>query len=675
MLLARVSYLVVLAGSTMAVLGAFRTGVSWDEPFHVMRLNNYFDHGWFALDWAVDGDKAASGDSNTLVYGPVTMLLLHGLGVLTGVESWGTVGTTPAAYDVHHLGVVLIGLVGTAAAAGITTVLTRSRRWGAFTAAALLALPMWTGHLMFNIKDVPVATGSTLVTLALVTMVSPVAGRRWLRVTCLAAGCLLMIGTRPGMIAALAASLVVLGVGLAVQQRIFGRFGTRRSTLVEVGSGLVLAAAVLVVVYPNVFLRPWKLVTSAEQSANFRDGRDVTAAYIPFHVLAQVPLLLLVFSMIGLVTAFGFVRSGWDADTSHATRLTLVGAQLLALPVVAVLRNSDLYNGLRQLLFATPAWAVLVALGCARVLGWAREKGRVRVVGAVTLVALAAPVLDQVTLFPYQYTYYNVAMDATGIRVPSDYWRVSAPELLADIPTDAQVVCGPTRSSQLGDLAGSPGADGVDPEAMRAGRYSSDSSVDCRTDPLGPLAPAWKAHGLPVTQTQPHDVFYALVDRGHPVPTNCTRLDAVTRERHLRTITMTYVAKCFQGAPELGSETVTLRRDALDVGMLPALWAYAPQGWVMRTSTVGLDAATGSPTLAFRAGESCRTGCRLVMGATAPVGLTAALDGTPVPLEVGTTSTTVRLPPGTDAAWLTFRVPRSRPLHVRSLRIEEGVAP
>ena len=73
----------------MAVVGALRTGVSWDEPFHVMRLRNHLDHGWFALDWSVAAAARPSADSNTLVYAPVTMLLLHGLAVLVGIETLG----------------------------------------------------------------------------------------------------------------------------------------------------------------------------------------------------------------------------------------------------------------------------------------------------------------------------------------------------------------------------------------------------------------------------------------------------------------------------------------------------------------------------------------------------------------------------------------------------------
>ena len=85
-----VSVGVVVAGTVMAVVGALRTGISWDEPFHVMRLRNYFDHGWFSVDWSTDSGGSTAGDNNTLVYGPVAMLLLHGLSVLRRASRAGT---------------------------------------------------------------------------------------------------------------------------------------------------------------------------------------------------------------------------------------------------------------------------------------------------------------------------------------------------------------------------------------------------------------------------------------------------------------------------------------------------------------------------------------------------------------------------------------------------------
>jgi len=664
-LLQWVSLAVVVAGVVMGFLGALRTGVSWDEPFHVMRLRNYLDHGWFGLDWSISQDSAAAGGkgggSNTMVYGPIAMLLLHSLGALLGVEHWNSVSTSPAAYEVRHVGVLLIGLAGTAAAATITRILLGSWRWALVTAATLLALPMWTGHLMFNIKDVPVATGYTITTLALISMVAPVRSNRLVRVLGLAAGIVLMVGTRPAMASAVVIGLLVLLAGTGAA----GRFGNTRTAMAEAVTGLIAAAVVLLATYPEVFAHPLNLLSSAEQSASFRNGQDAVYGYVPFHVLAQTPLLLLGFFVIGLVA----VRTlNWRTDLSQLTRMALVGAQLFALPLVAIAKHSDLYNGLRQLLFATPAWAIIATVGLAHAVSWARANGRLGLVGPVAAMALVAPLLDQVTLFPYQYAYYNLALDATGVHVPSDYWRVSVPELLPSLPTNGQFVCAPTRATTAGAVAGTPSGDSVDPEQLVAGRYSSDSSVDCRTDPLGPLSSLWAANGLPTGDRLPRDTFYALIDRDHQVPSNCTRLAAVERTRHGRGIAMTYVARCRSIAPGLGASPVAFTR-AAGANLAPSQWAYAPEGWVARESSTAIDSAGTRASLTFRVPASCadRT-CTLLLDADAPPDLAAAVNGGP-PRLVGRApvdgAVMVILPPGRTSDWITFTRISGAPLGLR----------
>jgi hypothetical protein len=672
-----ISGLVVLAGAAMAVVGAFHTGISWDEPFHVMRLRNYFAHGWFSLDWAVGKNDTTSGDNNTLVYGPVAMLVLHGFAALLGVEGWHTVSTTPHAYDIRHLGVVIIGLIGTGAAAAITRILLGSWRWALFTAAALLALPMWTGHMMFNIKDVPVATGYTLMTLALVSMVAPVKGHRALRILGLTGGIVLMVGTRPAMATAVVAGVVVLAAGVSVA----GRFGNRRTALLEVGGALTIAAAVLVAIYPNLYANPANLISSAQQSASFRDGTDASWGYVPFFVAVQVPLLLLGFSLVGIASSLRFVRSSWRTDTSQAIRLVLVGTQLFALPLVAVAKHSDLYNALRQLLFASPAWAVLATVGVAVALRRAQDlaperikagrKPRVRLIGVAAGLALLAPVAAQATQFPYQYAYYNLSVDALGLHVPTDYWRVSVPALLPQIPTDGQIVCGPTRSSTLGALAGTPGTNGIAESALVAGRYSSDSSVDCRTDPLGPLAPSWSADGLSLTDALPSDEFYAVIDRNHAVPANCTKLASVNRNRDGRTVSETYVARCHLSTAPLGTAPVAFTRTVVDGNMIPAKWAYAPEGWVMRETLTALDSAGPTAELAFAPASCGAASCSLLIDGDAPADLIATLNGTTVSVRATHGSLTLPLPGDVSDAWITFHRSsgKSLDLRVRSLRL------
>ncbi len=673
------TWAVVCLGAAMAVAGALRTGVSWDEPFHVMRLRNHLEHGWFALDWSVADGASASGDTNTLVYAPVTMLLLHALTVAAGQETWGTVATTPEAYAVRHVGVVVIGLLGTAAAAATTRILLGSWRWGVVTAAALLALPMWTGHLMFNIKDVPVATGYTLTTLGLVAVVSPAQTLGWraLRVAGLAAGIVLMVGTRPAMASAVLVGAVVLGLG-AVASRSHpgpdagpGRGSLGRDTVVDAVSGAVLAGLVLAVAYPDLVTRPWLLVRSADQSSSFRESDSSDPFYIPFYLVSQFPLLLQALAVLGVVAAIRVVRRRWRLEPAQAVRLALVAAQLSALPLVGVARGSELYNGLRQVLFVVPAWAVLVTVGLAHALSWAQRRGGIRpmLVGAAAVVALAAPVADQVALFPYQYTYYNLALDLTGADVQSDYWRTSVPELLDRIPTDGQVVCGPTRSSRLGATDGSPSAAGVDDTDMLAGRYSSDSSVDCRIDPLGPLSSRWAADGLPLTDTLPRDEFYVVIDRDHGTPANCTRLAQVSRHRHGREISMSYVAHCrLEPRPLDGTVDFTrLPGENMD----PPLWAYAPAGWTGYASTTAIDAAYAEASLTFSLPPRCSAGCSLEVDADAPPDLVVTVNEDPAGLSVAPGRVTVPVPAGVHDAWVTFTRTTGEPLglRVRSIRV------
>ena len=82
---------VVLAVTTvLAVLGAVRTGVTTDEPIHVMRLRNFFDTGWYALDWDYTGAGPGGDGTNTYVYAPVDDAAAARAGRCSGVWRGGT---------------------------------------------------------------------------------------------------------------------------------------------------------------------------------------------------------------------------------------------------------------------------------------------------------------------------------------------------------------------------------------------------------------------------------------------------------------------------------------------------------------------------------------------------------------------------------------------------------
>jgi len=124
-----------------------------------------------------------------------------------------------------------------------------------------------------------------------------------------------------------------------------------------------------------------------------------------------------------------------------------VGLQVL-LPVAGVLQGSLFYNAARQVLFVLPIIALLAAIGAGAL--WqlsAHWRGRRFMVGAVALLALL-PAIDTLTLYPYQYVYFNELQRSSGLtdRFEFDYWGISGRETQGWVndnePTALEVIPG-----------------------------------------------------------------------------------------------------------------------------------------------------------------------------------------------------------------------------------------
>ena len=169
----------------------------------------------------------------------------------------------------------------------------------------------------------------------------------------------------------------------------------------------------------SVFAHPPCSCRSAEQSASFRDNDGAGYLYVPFHLVAQFPLLLQ-----------GLVRRR-PVGRGHGSSPRLAPRPRRGRPGWpwswrrwwrCPLRRGR--EELRPLQRPPPAPVRLAGVGGAghpgagaRCSAWARTRGRSAWSVASPLVALVAPVADQATLFPYQYSYFNLALDATGAHV------------------------------------------------------------------------------------------------------------------------------------------------------------------------------------------------------------------------------------------------------------------
>jgi len=533
-------------------LGSQAVGATWDERIHAVMLTQYFDNGWYASpDWLVNGEPSAKlGDWPYFVYAPVTELLLHGFTAVSGAEAWGGFSDTAAAYQARHLGTASIALTGVLAAALTVRIITHSWRWGLVGAAMLASVPMWMGHGMFNVKDLPVGTGYTLATLGLVAALrrnQPFSTQlRVLTWLAMVSGLVLAIGTRPASgLPMVGASLLIAGGAPLVRwqrKHTLPWLPKVRIRVLDVIGALATAYLILLSIYPRGFANPFTLAKETLAISGRFPVNDpvltngvwleqpVSWIYLPAWFGAQLPLLVII-GAVGFVSAWLFVlvktvRGGNSSNQTRAVWILAVPVilQALALPILAILFRSTMYNAVRQFLFVVPALVILATLFFAVLVRYLNQKNlarRMQLTWAIVLVGILFPIAAQVQLFPYSYTYFNVVAASQPIdgRWSTDYWRASGPEVTRIIPEDGVVSCSLVDDSQ-----------GVAP---------------CREQPS--FEPYWGTRGEEAASvTLNEDEYWFIRTNGGDIeiPDQCTLHDRVTRHLWFQEPTIAQVLRC-----------------------------------------------------------------------------------------------------------------------------------
>ena len=528
-------------------VGAWRTGVPWDEFDHIQFLQMYFETGWNTYRGTVDAGQPTT--FSPWVAGPAFDLLAHAVASALGLETYGQPGYSLPVLEVRHLVVAVTSLLGSIVAAFIVGVLTHSRRWAIVGFTLLVTIPMWTGHGMFNNKDVPVALGYTSVTLAMILIAAQHRVRGPVRLGAsmllLAAGVTLAVGTRPGIWAPLA---VTIGTGAGwlairwIKAQRSGRdwhpYATRVAWIV---TGIAVAYVALLLIYPRPFSQPLLLLQkSLGESSNFaQDGQSRPwtlmawlSTYIPHWLSMQLPLLqlglLLVAIALAIVGAWHLLRGRLPLWEWRSLALILVFMQLAVAPVASVVLRSFVYDALRHFLFIIPAISIISTLALERLSTWIARRNPSewlrRIVWGIVGVGLLLPTIDEVVLFPYGYAYVN---EITTVRplngeVSTDYWRLSIRELIPKIPAEPYLSC------QF--------------------RYTPDekpSGNEWECHPYGSFVPFWDTQRAARADLAPGEFLFVESNRGLPYPPpNCEIIDRVTRTLHFQELTMSYVARC-----------------------------------------------------------------------------------------------------------------------------------
>ncbi len=567
---------VLVVNLVLLFLGAVNTGVNVDEATHVEKLNAFFSQGWYVREeYLIFGEPTSEFAPFRFSYGPVAALWAHLFAVALGVETFGHVLYSAAAYQSRHLAIAVLGMFTIVAGGGIAKTLFRSWRAFVVAAAALSASPVVLGQAMYNLKDASVMAGMTLATLGTAMMLrQKTAHYGWeqsFAFVLLSSGTLLAVGTRPGMwvflVGQSAVALIVLFLSTRSKGSLPRDILATVKVFIRISLPILFAYLALIAIYPKAFINPVHLmVGSFLSSANFSrwdkgwlsagsyHAQPPPVSYVPSWLLAKLPGVVLVgllfFVVVAVLHVFSkkvrIVSAPVFASGKNVSIVFMLMALAGGAPVGALLFHSTLYGGIRQLLFTLPALTLLALLGgyfISRTI--AAHGGRSSTLVwsntlAVTLLLVPSSI-DGARLFPYQDSYFGELVVPAEINGnwAIDPGRVSLREALSFADSRGIVDC--RRSNREPDL-------GIAPLTIARpwilSPFSTLSADSCGSEQGDPYMFEAGAR-FTGTALQEDEFHWVTTNRdGLMVPDNCRVERIISRPLRNQNIDLAMVARC-----------------------------------------------------------------------------------------------------------------------------------
>ncbi|SHI34718.1 hypothetical protein SAMN05444280_101172 [Tangfeifania diversioriginum] len=329
---------------------------------------------------------------------------------------------------------------------------TGSYQVATITVLTLLLMPRLFGQAFGNLKDIPFATGYTAGVFMIIKFLKEMPRPRWRTAVFLGLAIAFTVSVRAGgfiLFGYLALCIFTFlfwkpfYLNSVSTKPVFVRLTGQVTVILFIGyfAGLLFWPFAL----QNVFSHPLESLNLMEHySVNIRqifEGELTWSAQLPWY---YVPKWLLIstpeFIMVGLLFSLFFVvREFIDRKYSCENCLyTIFILFVFVFPVVYVIAiGSNLYSGIRQMLFVLPFVGILAAIGIWKFVKWLAGNNKKLFFPSITiLIALAfLPVKHQAATFPAGYVYFNSISGGNkkawsnyeydyyfhGIKQPADY--------------------------------------------------------------------------------------------------------------------------------------------------------------------------------------------------------------------------------------------------------------
>jgi hypothetical protein len=420
-------FLLVVLASLLLVIITFRHyGFTTDELNGYRRAVNIYR---FLASFGVDRSGVAEFSVDAF-YGAMPDVL--GLILQNMFPSLGL--------DARHLVSGLFGTVGVYYAGRMGGML--GGPWTGVLAALLLLLcTFWTGYSFMNLKDIPFAACLLGALYHAVRVLDIGNHRLW--------PSYVMLGLWGGALATCKLTgILILGVFIlvmygfaAAQGRWLPPSTLAKRVLIASASGIAGIAVFSVVFWPQIYIySPTQLYEVVTAFMNFPGwtGQVLLAGVVYNH--DQIPRsFLITYLVIGIPLALWPLYLAGTVLALMNRNWRMLGVALLApfvLLLVAV-TNSLIYSA-RHILFVVPFLMITAAYGATRLASYGIVGKAVG--AALVAIYLGVSVYNTITLYPYQYSAYNLLVGGlsnaqAGYYV--DVWRSAHREALRSIPPSA----------------------------------------------------------------------------------------------------------------------------------------------------------------------------------------------------------------------------------------------
>jgi len=301
---------------------------------------------------------------------------------------------------------------------------TGSYQVATLTVLTLLLMPRLFGQAFGNLKDIPFATGYTAGVFMIIQFLKEMPRPRWRTAVFLGLAIAFTVSVRAGGF--ILFGYLALGIFTCLfwkpfylnsvsTKPVFVRLMGQGTVILFIGyfAGLLFWPFAL----QNVFSHPLESLTLMEHySVNIRqifEGELTWSTQLPWYYL---PKWLLIstpeFIMVGLLLSLFFVtREFIDRNNSSENHFhTIFILFVFVFPVVYVIAiGSNLYSGIRQMLFILPFIGILAAIGIWKFVQWLADTNKKLVIPSITILIVLAflPVKHQAATFPADYVYFN----------------------------------------------------------------------------------------------------------------------------------------------------------------------------------------------------------------------------------------------------------------------------